>query len=105
MNEQEAREIINSQEQHIASLEAELKRIKTNNIAFIRKVHKLRQLQTEYFKSRSQETLRQSKSLEAEVDKYLSRCIEAINRRESDEKVELVKDLFDAIPVQDAAHQ
>ena len=99
----------NNQQQFntVEELQAELERVKEANKAFIRKVAKLRDLQKEYFKTRSHDTLRQSKALESEVDKFINRCFEKMAQQdiEFQDKVEIIKDKFDAEPCQPTDQQ
>lgn len=79
-------------------LQKEIDRIKANNIKFLKKVAKMRELQKEYFKTRDHEIMRQSKAIESEVDAYLTRCFDALASIDFNDKVQVLTDKFDAKP-------
>lgn len=82
----------------LEQMQAELDRIRNANISFIKLVGKMRDLQKEYFKTRDRQVMLQSKALEGRVDDYLKRCFDKLAQQDQEfaEKVEVVKELFDA---------
>lgn len=76
-------------------LKREIERIRTVNIRFIKKVAMLRNLQKAYFKTRDKEILRQSCAIETEVDNYLAKCMEAIERMQFEDVVTSVEQIID----------
>ena len=78
-------------------LKAENERLKAWNRWFYGRVKAMREMQKGYFRDRTQDKLKQSKAVEAEIDKEIQR-IESIQIKKSEPVQYLIKE-FDAVEI------